>query len=253
MIVVDDEFVFRLARSQRYAERVAVDVRLLRSLAPLLPLPIPRPRFVSLDPPFFGYRKIRGRSVQEDQLVLSEAESLRLGEFLDVLHRVPIKDAAATGIQLETPSSWRQDWARAWDRYRRALPLLPADVQHEAERRWDGFLSDDANFEFQPKLIHADLTPRHVLWEDDRLTGFIDWSDAQVGDVAMDFAWPLCLPDVVAKRVLSVYSAHDVTGLRERARFYEWTGWWSDAIHGLETGDRSFVERGLAGVMRQLR
>lgn len=199
-----------------------------------------------------GYPKIEGSAVDARQLITHKAELHRLGEFLDALHRIPVSDALATGLAPLTPHGWRQQWALAWKRYRRALTLLPAELQSEAERRWERFLSDDANFDFEPRLLHADLTPQHVLWDAGRISGVIDWTDAQIGDTALDFAWPLSLSDTAADVVLAGHSTHEVTGLRARARFYEWTGWWSYMVHGLEISDRPYLERGLAGVMRQM-
>lgn len=235
-----------------YAARVTVDVRLLSALRERLPIPIPEPEWVSTEHPVIGYAKLRGQSLEERDLVGAVSECERLGQFLDTLHRFPVDEGLRLGLDPETPKTWRAGWVRAWERYRRALALLPERVRQEAQRRWEEFLANDDNFEFEPALIHADLRPQHVLWERGRVTGVIDWSDAQIGDVEMDFAWPLSLPSTAASSILNSYFARDVKGLHERARFYEWTGWWSEAVHGLETDDPSYVERGVAGVMRQI-
>jgi aminoglycoside phosphotransferase (APT) family kinase protein len=251
-VVVDDDVVFRLPRTDSSADRVEVDVRLLRALSALLPIRIPRPASILADPAILGYERIPGRAIEEPDLIVNRSECDRLGTFLDRLHRFPIERAVEIGLRPCSPDSWRADWYRSWKRYRQVLSLLPQELGNEAERRWEVFLSDDENFGFDPGLIHADLSPQHVLWKDGCVSGVIDWSDAQIGDVAMDFAWPLSLPGSTARLILSAYSARGVRGLETRARFYKWTGWWSEAVHGLETNDMSFVDRGIAGILRQL-
>lgn len=252
VLIVDDEVVFRFPRTEPYARRIEVDRRLLGALREWLPIPMPDPMFSSEDPPFMGYGRLPGGELEEAELARSPRESERLGRFLDALHRFPVGDAIQLGLQADTAVTWRSHWMEAWDRYRTAGQLLGDTARRVAEKRWEAFLGDDSNFDFEPALIHADLTPQHVLWENGMIRGVIDWSDAQIGDVAMDFAWPLSLPHGAAKLILAPYSARCTRGLYERARFYEWTGWWSDAIHGLETADASYVERGVAGILRQI-
>lgn len=225
---------------------------LLRALRNHLPIPIPDPLFFSAHPPFIGYEKLPGGELEEGQLIAWPRQCERLGSFLDGLHRFPVGEGVRLGLPTETPTTWHSQWTRAWQRYRRAAGLLPAAARHAAEHRWEVFLGDDSNFDFEPAVIHADLRPPHVLWDNGHIMGVIDWSDAQIGDVAIDFAWPLSLPSHAAKSILAPYSARSTRDLYERARFYEWTGWWSEAIHGMETGNSSYVERGVAGIMRQI-
>lgn len=250
VLIVDDDVVFRFPRTETYARRIEVDRKLLDALRDRLQIPIPDPIFSSEDPPFMGYQRLPGREVNEGQLVASPRECERLGSFLDRLHRFPVVEGVELGLQADTPTTWRSHWMHAWQRYRRAARLLPVVARGVAQKHWEAFLGDDSNFDFEPAVIHADFAPQHVLWENGNITGVIDWSDAQIGDVAMDFAWPLSLPHRAAKSILAPYSARSTTRLYERARFYEWTGWWSEAIHGMKTGDSSYVERGVAGIMR---
>lgn len=252
VLIVDDEAVFRFPRTDAYARRIEVDRKLLDALCDRLPIPIPNPILSSDDLPFMGYERLPGCELDQAELVSSSPECERLGRFLDALHRFPVVDAIRLGLQAERPTTWRSHWIDAWHRCRRAGQLLSVAARRVAEARWEAFLGDDSNFDFEPALIHADLTPQHVLWEERRIRGVIDWSDAQIGDVAMDFAWPLSLPNSAAKSILAPYSARSTAGLSKRARFYEWTGWWSEAIRGLETGDPFHVERAVAGILRQI-
>jgi aminoglycoside phosphotransferase (APT) family kinase protein len=251
VVTVDDRVVFRLPRTDAYADRIAVDVELLRCLSGL-PVSIPEPAYVSALPAVIGYAKLPGEPVEDQDLIQAPRECERLGAFLDRLHRFPLDEARRSGLRLETADTWRRGWRETLTRYRRALALLPRRIRREAELRWKEFLTTDENFDFEPSLIHTDLLPQHVLWMEQRITGIIDWSDAQIGDVAMDFAWPSSLPEPAFATILSAYSARDATALKDRARFYEWARWWSEAVHGLDACEPSCVERGVVGIMRQL-
>jgi aminoglycoside phosphotransferase (APT) family kinase protein len=43
--------------------------------------------------------------------------------------------------------------------------------------------------EIEPKLIHLDYWPGNVLWEENEITGVIDWEEAAYGDPAIDVAY----------------------------------------------------------------
>jgi aminoglycoside phosphotransferase (APT) family kinase protein len=76
-----------------------------------------------------------------------------------------------------------------------------------------------------------------------RLAGVIDWSDARIGDPAIDYAWLLHSP----------FPDWDVDPeLRRRARFYHRLGPWYEAHYGLFVGRPETVERGLAGIRDRL-
>ncbi len=108
-----------------------------------------------------------------------------------------------------------------------------------------------AGFDFTPVVLHADLGPDHVLCRDGRVVGVIDWSDARIGDPALDLSW--CLngtPDAFASAIGRVYGADTAT--RERALFYHRLGPWHEVVYGLDTDQERFVASGLAGVRSRL-
>ena len=91
--------------------------------------------------------------------------------------------------------------------------------------------------DFEPSLLHADLSSEHLLVRDGRLAGVIDWGDARVGDPALDYA----------KLLHGPFADWDVDpDLRRRARFYHSLAPWYAAHYGVLTSQPSHTERGLA-------
>jgi hypothetical protein len=79
----------------------------------------------------------------------------------------------------------------------------------------------------------------------------IDWSDARVGDAALDLAWCLNgMPSETADAVARTYRV-DVD-VRERSLFYHRLGPWYEVVSGLETGEDRLVASGLEGVRARL-
>jgi aminoglycoside phosphotransferase (APT) family kinase protein len=228
VLILDDEWVLRIPRSEPSAEALAKEIELLPALAPALPVEIPRLSQVSSEPLFVVYRLIRGESLRDE-----DSDGVRA--FLTALHSF---DASS----LDLP---RPDWVgiyrgHAEDWRTLVLPLLDVDDRATA----DALLRETETLTgFQQALVHCDLGPSHLLCRDGRLVGVIDWADAKVGDPAVDYAWLLNVP----------FPGWDVDDeLRRRALIYHRLGPWFEVEFGLRTEQPAFVASGLAGVRSRL-
>jgi aminoglycoside phosphotransferase (APT) family kinase protein len=174
--IVDDDWVFRFPRRADVAEALGLEIVLLPLVAPALPVSVPVFEHISRDPLFVGYRLIRG-----EPLVGEDADGVHA--FLDALHAV---DPSRLPVQhLEWVEAYREQCAEF---ERLVLPLLDKDQRPQAKRL---FSDAETLVDFKPVLLHADLAPEHLLVRDGRLAGVIDWSDARLGDPALDYAWLL--------------------------------------------------------------
>ena len=85
------------------------------------------------------------------------------------------------------------------------------------------------------------------------MTGVIDWSDASLGDPALDFAWLLHgTGTAFGDALLRAYGPVPGDALRARALSYHRLGPWHEVLYGLESERPEFVASGLAGVRRRL-
>jgi aminoglycoside phosphotransferase (APT) family kinase protein len=245
--VVDGAWVVRIPRRPQVAAQVRAEVALLRALAVTLPVAVPQVEAVAPNGAgWLVYRWIDGDPIT------SGASARDVAAFLSALHRFPVRRAAELGIE-------RRDWKSAVgelldDFERRVAPLLGAKDRALAILRFDAFRADPRSFAFRPALIHADLGPEHLLCGPDRrLVGVIDWTDARIGDPALDFAWLLTgLGPAFATDLLAAYGDAD-EALARRAAFYHVLGPWHQVTYGLDRGLPAYVESGLAGVRERLR
>lgn len=61
-------------------------------------------------------------------------------------------------------------------------------VSSELWDRWQTWITDDSFWPKQTGLVHGDLHAGHILIDkESRVTGFIDWTEASVTDIAIDF------------------------------------------------------------------
>jgi aminoglycoside phosphotransferase (APT) family kinase protein len=83
------------------------------------------------------------------------------------------------------------------------------------------------------------------------VVGVIDWSDARVGDPAIDLAWALFdTPEPFAAAVATAYGVHG--GELTRALDWHRLTPWYDVLWGQAAGGPAFVESGLAGITARL-
>jgi aminoglycoside phosphotransferase (APT) family kinase protein len=228
VLVLEDEWVLRIPRSELAVEELEKEIELLPALDPALPFEIPRFTYISQEPPFVVYPLIRGEPLRDE-----DPDGVRA--FLEALHSF---DAGA----VEVP---RPDWLgiyrkHAEDWRRVVLPLLDADEQVAAE----ALLAETETLAgYLPALVHCDLGPSHLLCRDGRLAGVIDWGDAKIGDPAIDYAWLLNVP----------FPYWDVDDeLRRRALIYHRLGPWFEVEYGARTAQPVWIESGLAGVRSRL-
>jgi aminoglycoside phosphotransferase (APT) family kinase protein len=228
VVAIDDEWIVRWPRHDHAVEELEKEVALLPTLAPLLPVCVPQFEYVSRDPWLVVYRLIHGRP-----LVDEDAEGVRA--FLDALHGIDV-----VGIPAPQPD-WLEEYRDQADEFRRrVLPLLDSGER----RKGESLLQDlETLTGFVPTLTHSDIGPEHLIVEDGRLVGVIDWGDARIGDPAIDYAWLLNGP----------FPDWDVDPeLRRRALIYHRLGPWFWVHYGLFTEQPHSVESGLAGVRSRL-
>ena len=245
--LVDAEWIVRVPRRAAVARRVAAEVALLARLAPALPVAVPRFEAVGDDGvPWLAYRRLEG------ERITTGGDAASVAAFLSALHAFPTEVAVAAGIPAPEPrAAMAEQLAEFEDR---VLPLLDPGERRRAAAAFRAYLDDDAGFDFVPAAIHADLGPEHLLCgADGRLRAVIDWTDARIGDPALDFAWLLHgLGEAFADELLDAYAGRPNDALRERARFHHMLGPWHEVTYGLAEGFPHYVESGLAGVRARL-
>lgn len=107
-----------------------------------------------------------------------------LAELLAALHAAPVSGAVAAGIPCSTPETAR---AKVLDDLERVR--LEIGMRKDFEHRWRSWLDDDRLWPDFSVLVHGDLYAGHVTVDArSRISGVIDWSEAEVSDPSIDFS-----------------------------------------------------------------
>ncbi|MHB1328105.1 MAG: macrolide 2'-phosphotransferase, partial [Gemmatimonadales bacterium] len=179
-------WMLRMPRRPDVLPKIEYEARVLRFLAPRLPVAVPEWHVVA--PDLVAYRRLNDRTAmiidaatytptwQIDPASLRFTESL--APALVALHGIAPAEAVAAGLRSSDPEQARAAFARDLDRARGEF-----SIAEPLERRWRTWLDDDTSWPDFATVVHGDLYVGHILvGNHDQVTGMIDWTEAEVSD-----------------------------------------------------------------------
>jgi len=228
--LVDGRTLVRVAKDTD-AEATRREAAVLRAVRAAVAVPVPEPEAVRPEEGLLAYPALPGRPLADLPLPPPPGVVPALARLLDDLHAMPLPALRALGVPDDdtAPAEWREEAAETYERvsgeipaaYRAAVAAFLVEPPPEPARR----------------LVfgHQDLGAEHVLVdpESGTVTGVIDWTDAAIGDPAVDAGR--------LHRDLGP-SWGPVDG---RARFYARCAALEDFEFGLRTGRERYVRNSL--------
>lgn len=260
---VNGEYIFRFPKLKKASDHLELEATVLPELQRSLAVRIPSPEFVGTDPrtgfTFSGYRRIDGIALEPEVLldldvVVQNSLAEQIARFVKQLHSFPVDRAAELGV---STNDFEADYSGDLAPIRElVLPRLNAAERGYVERLYRDYLDEQGNFEYRPTLIHADLSPDHIIYdpETQEIAGIIDFSDIEIGDPDYELQWlyanygdrflqtyldvnPHPFPDKLIKKLLFFYRANAVI----------------DVLIGFDRDDSEIVESSLALLKKQAR
>ncbi len=259
-IEANGSHIFRFPKREDIVPQQERELNFLPELANVLPVEVPRFDFVSRDSSrepslFVRYPKISGQPLKIEMLTdagLRRSLAQSLGETLSTLHGSSIENLQSGQFQPREVDALRQEQQSAFGYVREhILPLLTPESRLNGSRRWSDYLENDANFDFDPMLVHGDVGAENVLcdYEHGLVTGIIDWSFAAVDDPATDFEHLMMRAvDDFGLEVLSFYDGENGPEFIRRIRDLHGLHPYWDVRFGLETGQNAYVWSGVAAI-----
>ncbi len=118
-----------------------------------------------------------------DEKNLPKEFTKSLAEALVSLHQIDSKEATAAGLTVESAEEARLQMKKRMDHVKAEFGM-----GEELWARWHAWLKDESLWPKKTGLIHGDLHAGHILIDSNsKVTGFIDWTEAAVTDIANDF------------------------------------------------------------------
>ena len=129
-----------------------------------------------------------------------------LAATLVQLHGIDATEAVKGGVRSKTPMEVRQEFAANVEEIKQSFT-----VPERLAERWKNWLSTDSFWPEHATFNHGDLHPPHIIVDDtQRVTGLIDWTEAEIADPGKDF--------------VIYYGLFQDDGLRDLLKRYEQAG-----------------------------
>jgi aminoglycoside 2''-phosphotransferase len=215
VLEINKEYVFRFPRFEQAERHLLGEIAFLPFLSGSLSIAVPFYEFVWKGDKrhprkFAGYRKIEGVPITRRVLKSASTESLAddIAHFLSELHHIRTSQKSFRNVRKFSTSGWTQHYQKTRQKVRKLVyPLLGKDTLTRAEILWEELIETLLQSTFDPVLVHGDLTRGNILVDPSKLmlTGIIDWSDAMVGDPALDLAGLFDVDPSLGEQVLRCY------------------------------------------------
>ncbi len=261
VFLVNCIYIFRFPKHSKSAQQLEVEIALLPELQRHLDLSIPSFEYVGRqqrnDFSFVGYRKIVGDALEKDYLYELD-ESLRdrlirdVATFIEQLHSFPIELATECGVKI---TSFEESYTDDLERTRKVIyPMVDRKVQQYCETLFAGYLSRKENFDYKPTLLHADISPEHIIYDEGKreITGIIDFGDIGIGDPVYDLMY---LYEDYGKgfidTLLTYYPVDNYDRLPDKLQFFYECNTIQDVLIGLSLGDDDILRNSLKTLHQQ--
>ncbi|MDO8482208.1 MAG: aminoglycoside phosphotransferase family protein [bacterium] len=170
---------------------LVIEANLIQKLSKLgLSVPVPSVVFVSENPRMYCYKYIEGEILRDVWEFFSEEEKINTCHTVGLFHaeigKIFTKEMARTsGIKIDESADVHPE---VTDEYNKALinSELPDNFKKlltEAKKTFDS-TSDKAVFQF----IHNDSHHENIIIQNGKISGIIDFGNAEWGEVAKDFS-----------------------------------------------------------------
>lgn len=252
--LINHEVVFRFPKEKDGAIDTEKEIKALPSLKKHISLNIPEFIYCGKqdnDYPFVGYRLLPGEPMDE-QLFCSFPSKTKnkiahqIAEFMDQISSFCLEQAKNLNIP---EKNFYQYYLETFNEVKeKAFTKINKDMQTYISFRFETYLNNKNYFRYSPKLIHADLSMDHLLFDQERqeLTAIIDFGDMKIGDPDYEYLYLLeeC-GEAFTKKVMELREDENFQQKYEKLSFFLTADNVVLLLEGLKRNNREMVEKAL--------
>ena len=185
VLEINEQWIFRFVRDFNNRQ-IIIEQEFLPRFTQVSPVKIPE--IIKSDRDYIAYHKILGERFSPEKFALfSNSQKTQLikflGEFLTCLHNFQFDHEYLSTAPYGGGDFWNDLWLAVKDD-------LSTKTRDKAEKYFADHIQQFNPTAYKQTVIHADLGTNNILvdFEQNRLSGIIDFGDLCLGDPAADFA-----------------------------------------------------------------
>ncbi len=189
--VVNNEYIFKQSKHNAARINLKREVQLLNYLNGKITLQIPDIEYYSERYSVCGYKEIKGnkltpsiyRNLRDDEKDML-AQNIAL--FLRELHSIDLPDIE------EFESDIMDDYCSDYDALREMIyDKIPDKSKEYIDSLYKRIFDDKRISQYDKAICHNDLSCNHIIMQNNRVVGIIDFGDAAITDIDRDFIYLL--------------------------------------------------------------
>lgn len=189
--LVNNEYIFKQSKHDEARNNLKREIQVLNYLKGKITLQIPDLEYYSQEYSICGYKEIKGNKLSPDIYnSFSDDEKDALAQdialFLREMHAIPLPDI--DGLELHVIDDYRSDYETLRET---VYDKIPDKSKRYIDDLYKRILNDKRISQYDKALCHNDLSCNHILIQDNKAVGIIDFGDAAVTDRDKDFVYLL--------------------------------------------------------------
>lgn len=189
--LVNNEYIFKQSKHEEARINLKKEIRVLNYLKGKITLQIPDIEYYSEEYSVCGYKEINGDKLSPGIYKnLSDDEKDMLAQdialFLREMHSIPLP--AIDGLELHVIDDYKSDY----DTLRETIyDKIPDKSKEYLDDLYKRILTDEQITEYVRALCHNDLSCNHIIIQNNKVIGIIDFGDVAITDRDKDFVYLL--------------------------------------------------------------
>ena len=189
--LVNDEYIFKQSKHDEAKSDLKKEIQVLKYLKGKVTLQIPDIDYYNEEYGVCGYREIKGQKLTPSiYQKMSDDEKDRLAQdialFLREMHSMPLP--GIDELELNIIDDYKSDYQALRELIYNKLPDSSKKYIDDLYKR---ILNDERIFQYQKALCHNDLSCNHIIIQNNKAVGIIDFGDVAVTDRDKDFVYLL--------------------------------------------------------------
>lgn len=188
---VNNEYIFKMSKHDEARENLKKEIKVLNYLKGKLSLQIPTIEFYSEKYSVCGYKEIKGEKLTKEMyesMSIQEQDDLAysIAQFLKELHSLPLPDI--DDLELDVIEDYKGDYESLKEMI---YSVIPKKSQEYLDSLFKRILSDERITKYKQVLCHNDLSCNHIIIQNNKVVGIIDFGDVAITDRDKDFIYLL--------------------------------------------------------------
>lgn len=189
--LVNNEYIFKQSKHDEARINLKKEIRVLNYLKDKITLQIPDIEYYSEEYSVCGYKELKGNKLTPSiYKSLSDDEKDMLAQdialFLREMHSIPLPDI--DGLELHVIDDYKSDYetlrGMIYDK-------IPDKSKEYIDDLYKKILNDERISQYVKALCHNDLSCNHIIVQNNKAVGIIDFGDVAITDRDKDFVYLL--------------------------------------------------------------